>query len=98
MPSRRRITASKTDVSDFDAKCLCGNCAVAFLEIHALDYCTPDDRTWSGLRCKPCLVRDLARLITILFEDGPLWCSSCDMILVELSDLVVRVQPLSSMV
>ena len=98
MPRRSRITASATDVIDFDAKCACGNCAVVFLEIHALDYCSPGHRTIASLRCKVCLTKDLTRAIAILVDGGPLWCSSCQTPIVVLSDFVARVQPLCSMV
>lgn len=91
--SERRIAASATMVSDFDALCACGKPAVMFLEMHNVDYCTELRRTVSALLCKPCSFRDMARVQELLL-DGPDFCSSCGLTFVNLSDMVVRLSPL----
>lgn len=81
------------DTLDFSPRCECGNHAVSFLEIHALDYCTEDYPTRSSLLCRACLQRDVGRLAGILV-DHPDFCSSCHLTFVSLSDIVVRLSPL----
>jgi hypothetical protein len=92
MPNRR-ISASHTSVSDFDPKCDCGNHAAAYLEIHAIDYCTQDRPTWAKFLCQACLTRDMSRVQNIVVEGGA-FCSTCGLTIVSLSDMVVRLCPL----
>jgi hypothetical protein len=93
MAHRDRIQASLTSVMDFDPKCKCGNVAVSYMEIHPLDYCTPERPTWAALLCRACLTRDVSRVRNIL-ADGPVWRSSCGAQIVTLSGILVKVCPL----
>lgn len=80
-------------VSDFAPSCSCGKEAVVFLEVHWVDYCTPDQPTLSRLACRDCLRVDMERVQNILI-DGNVWCSSCGLTMVAMSDMVVRLCPL----
>ena len=73
---KRQIRAKHTSVTDPEPLCKCGNVAVAFLQMHAIDYCTPEEPDISGLLCQACLERDVRRLLGILIT-GPGFCSSC---------------------
>lgn len=88
-----RLTSGETYVCDFDPMCKCGNHAVHFLEIHAVDYCTELRPTWISLLCPACLGRDIARAAKVL-SHGEVWCSTCGTTLVTLSDIIVTVSPL----
>lgn len=89
---RRRIRASNTSVLDFHVMCRCGNHAVAFLEIHAIDYCTRQAPTRSAFLCRVCLARDIGR-IAVMLVDGPQFCSSCGLTIDNLYAMVVTLCP-----
>lgn len=91
--SVRRITTPHTSVSDFDPMCDCGNKAVVFMEIHNAHQSHETGPTLSKLLCRPCTKRDLDRVLTVLM-DGPVQCKTCDLRIVTLSDMVVRLCPL----
>jgi hypothetical protein len=91
--SERRIVSSHTMVSDFAPVCDCGAEAEAFLEVHAVDYCTPEVPSWAKLLCRGCLKRDVEKVQNILL-DGRVWCSSCGLTMHDMGDMVVRLSPL----
>ena len=93
--SERRIAASATMVSDFDALCEhCGELAVAFMEMHNVDYCTEERPTVMALFCKSCLSRNMRIVEELLLDGYTSFCGSCGLTIVNLSDMVVRLSPL----
>jgi len=96
--SERRITASRTMVSDWQPQCgSCGGTAEVFLQIHAVDHCTPDRPSWSKLLCRTCLKVELDRVVEILVEGEPgVVCKTCRLTMVAMSDIVIRICPLWS--
>lgn len=93
----KRLVAFGNDtwVEDFDPRCKCGNIATHYLEVHAVDYCTPDKPTWIKLICKPCIGTEVVRVANIV-ADGEEWCSSCDTPLVTLGDIIVSLTPIDN--
>ena len=89
----KRLASGPTFVTDFDPMCKCGNHATHILTVHAVDYCTEDRPEWVKFICKPCIGNEVVRAATIV-ADGEEWCSSCGLILVTLSDIIVRLSPI----
>lgn len=88
-----RLRASETFATDPGTRCRCGKQADAYIEIHAVDYCTPGQQTVNALVCREHLVDHVRRCVGILV-DGPDFCGTCQLPIVTLSDMIVRLQPL----
>jgi len=77
-----------------DVLCVCGNKAVVMLELHAVGFCTDDEPTVAAFKCGPCRDRDVQRAQEMIDED--VWCVSCGLIIVTLSDMIVRQCPIGA--
>lgn len=85
----RRIPASATSVGDPGVHCCCGEPAVSFLEIHAIDDCQ-DEPTVGAFFCGPCL-ESRVEIAQLIADDGSVECSICGLEIVRLCDIVVKV-------
>lgn len=52
----KRLAASETFVSDFDARCPCGNHATHLLTLHSMDDCV-EGAEKTGFVCNACLAK-----------------------------------------
>lgn len=86
---RRRIAAASTSVLDPGVMCACGNHALWFMELHSMDRCHLES-TVGQFFCNPCYEQNLERAQEIA-DDGEEICLSCGLLIVSLSDIIVRI-------
>lgn len=90
---KRLILAGETYVVDFDAMCPCGNHATHLLEMHAIDYCTPEEPTRTQFICNACLAKVYAMTAKLL-TSGNDFCSSCLLTLGSQCVIIVSLVPI----
>lgn len=84
-----RIAASTTSVTDPVIVCICGKCAVAFLEIHAVDECG-EEPTRGQFFCSECLEKHV-EIAQFVADCGTEFCEVCGKSLTRIFDIIVRV-------
>ena len=93
MKKYKVLRTASTFVLDWEPLCKCGNVAVHFIEIHAVGCCTPDYPTRSTLFCEKCSMNSIDKAFRLVGDEA--LCPSCEMPFVTVSDLVVKVAPLT---
>lgn len=86
---RRIICGSSTAVREPVIACMCGSSATAFLQVHAVDKCLRT-KTASQFFCASCLL-DYLHIAQEIADDGGEYCSTCNLHIVSLADIVVRI-------
>jgi hypothetical protein len=91
--AKRRVQSRHTFVLDPAVMCACGNRAIQFLEIHAMDFCTESEPTRAAFVCDACMARDVHRIEQILL-DAAGFCATCYLPIVTMSDMIVKQCPI----
>lgn len=94
------IAASETRVADFSPECPCGVSGITFIEAHPVDRCAGQPEAADArFLCEGCLKKEIKRIQARLFHAflglRPSECTGCARPAVNLSDIIVRLQPLT---
>ena len=89
----KRLPATETFVVDFDPKCPCGNHATHLLEMHAIDYCTPEEPTRTQFICNACLAKVYQMTAKLLHPSELNWCSACGLTFDRQCTIIVSLVP-----